>query len=110
MRSPADKKATTIRLGAVTKTKLENVARITQKSESAIVEQALDEFFKTHGYNTRYVMGASATCYVLFRQDGENITLLDQQVRNGVPLEAVRDAYAARFNSPVELLVEGETK
>lgn len=110
MRTPGDKKATTIRLAPEIKSRLENVARLTRSSESSIVETALAEYFKNHGYNTRYIMGANGNCYVLFKQEGETVTVLDQQVRNGVSLLTIRDNYAARFNSPVELVLEEEDR
>lgn len=106
MRTQGDKKATTIRLAPDIKTRLENVARVSRKSESSIVEQALTEYFKNHGYNTRYVMGVNDSCFVLIKQEGEHFTVLDQQVRNGVPIETIRERYRARLDSPVELLIE----
>lgn len=109
MRTPGDKKAKTIRLGPDSASRLENVSRLTKKSESSIVEDALCEYFKNHGYNTRYVMGANSNCYVLIKQQGEQFFVLDQQIRNGIPIEIVRDKYAAKYNSPVELLLEQET-
>ncbi len=110
MRTSGDKKATTIRLAPDTKSRLENVARLTKKSESLLVEEALGEYFKNHGYNARYTMGANASCYVLFKQEGDHVFVLDQQIRNGVSLETIRDRYAAKYNAPVDLLIEQEPK
>lgn len=106
MRTPGDKKATTLRLSPEVKSKLENVARLTRNSESLIAETALTEYFKNHGYQTQYTMTANKVCYALTRRDGEKVEFLDMQIRNGVPLEEVRRTYAARFDSPVELIVD----
>lgn len=110
MRTPGDKKATTIRLAPEVKSRLENVARLTRNSESMVVELALNEYFKNHGYTTQYTMAANDSCYAVFKKDGDIVTVLDQQVRNGIPLEEIRQTYSARFDSPVDLVIDGETK
>lgn len=110
MRTPGDKKATTIRLAPEVKSKLENVARLTRNSESMIVELALTEYFKNHGYTTHYTMTANSLCYALLKKDGDTVTVVDQQIRNGIPLEEIRRTYSARFDSPVDLIIDGETQ
>lgn len=111
MQTSPEKKAKTIRLSLGVSKQLENVARVTNKSESSITEFALTEYFENHGYNTRYVMQANTNCYVLLKYCGDTFSIIDMQIRNGVPLEKVRESYGARFNSPVELLLveEGAT-
>lgn len=107
MRTPGDKKATTVRLTPDTKALLENAARLKKSSESAIAEQAIIEFCRNHGItHTRYMMRASNTCYVLVRQQGDQFEVLDQQIRNGVPIQAIRETYEGRFNSPVDLVID----
>lgn len=85
------------------KARLENVARVTHNSESSVVETALTEYFKNHGYNTRYVMSAGPSYYVLLKQEAGVFNILEHHVRNGVPLEEIRRAYAAKFNAPIEV-------
>lgn len=109
MRVAADKRASTIRFSAEAKSTLSNIARITQRSESQVAEDALLEYAKNHGFNTRYVMTSGPTCYVLIKQEGDHFFVVDQQVRNGVPLDKIRENYAAKYNSPVELFVEKES-
>ncbi len=106
MRNSTNKTAGTIRFSPDVKTKLVNVARIKNQSESTVVEQALNEYFEKHGFNSRYIMGANAQCYVLFRQDGDHVTILDQQIRNGVPIESIRESYQAKYQASIELLLE----
>lgn len=106
MRTPAEKKAKTLRFSAEGISVLENMARVKQQSESQVAETAIIEYAKSHGFYTRYTMTANKLCYALLKQDGQRTTVVDQQIRNGVPLEDIRQTYAARFNAPVELVLE----
>lgn len=111
MRTPADKKAKTLRFSAEGISVLENMASMQQQSESYMAEQAIIEYAKNHGLYTRYTMTANKVCYALLRSDGNKTTVVDQQIRNGVPLEEVRQIYISRFKSPVELVLdEGAVK
>lgn len=111
MRTSGDKKATTLRLTAAVKAQLENVARMQSTSESHVTEVALTEYFKNHGYTTRYVMKASKERYSLIKINGDNIDVLDLQVRNGVSMEAIREAYRSQYQAPVDLVIdEGASK
>lgn len=107
-RSPGRSKKipTCIRLESSTLSKLKEFAKAHEMSMTDIIESALSEYFKNHGFITRYILTASATAYVLVKQEGEHVTVLDQQVRNGIPIQTIRDTYAARYMSPVELLEE----
>ena len=107
MRTSQDKRATTIRLTADTKALLVNAARIRTTSESVIVEHAIQEFCHNHGItNTRYTMTANNSCYTLIKQDGDHVDVVDMQIRNGVALEQIRQNYASKYNSPVDLVVD----
>ncbi len=106
MRAAGDKKATTLRFSRETKSLLENISRVTKKSESSIAEEAVSEYAKRHGFNTRYVLRFSNECYVLFKHDGEITTVLDMHAHRGspAPIQELQRHYAAQYNSPIELI------
>ena len=107
MRTPGDKKATTLRLAPGTKQMLETAARIKRSSESAIADLAIQEWCKERGIgSTRYMLGIGPTCYVLFKAEGDTVTVLEQDLRNGASVEDLRGNYQAKYQAPIDLLVE----
>lgn len=107
MRKSRDKKAGTIRFEPATKATLEFVSGLVSKSESAIVDDALIDWFKKHGFDApNYTMKASNTVYSLLRQYGSQAEVIDQQIRNGVPLEEIRQNYSVKYKSPVALVID----
>lgn len=106
MRSSGDKRVTTVRLSPETKALLENASRIRKTSESSLIEDAIQDFCKKHGLNTRYVMHASVDCYALVKHAGDTAVIIEQHALNGTSIDDVRHSYEAKFNSPVELLLD----
>lgn len=104
-RSPGRQEKTVkcIRLDSVIDNQLREFCSVTKKSMSSVVEHALSEYFETHGYTVRYVLNVSNDAYCLLKYQQENMTIVDMQPINGVPLEKIRQEYAAKFNSPIEL-------
>lgn len=107
MRTPGDKKATTLRLAPGTKRLLELAARIKRTSESAITDLAIQEWCRTNNIaDTSYHLGANDNCFVVIKKEGDVFTVLDQQIRNGKSIEAIRAFYESKYQSPVDLLLE----
>ncbi len=75
---------------------------------SDIVEESIREYCKTNGIrpSPKYLLKATKDSYVLLKQDGSNSDIVDQQVRNGVSLETIKENYESKFDSPVDLVVD----
>jgi group I intron endonuclease len=112
-RSPGREKKipTCVRLEPAILTKLKDFSKDHKTSMTDVIEEALQGYFKSHGFNTSYTMRATKSAYVIIRQQDDTVEVLDQQPRNGVPLEEIRQNYAARLNSPIKLVIdEGDQK
>ena len=107
MRTRVNKETTTIRLLPEVMDLLKRMSQVSRESASQITEKALVEYAKNHGYSlTRYVMTANYSCYVLLRHQGEKVEVLDQQIRNGIPLTEIQATYSRRFDAPIELILD----
>ena len=107
MRNQGEKKVKTLRLPIAASDLLEDAARIKKTSESEIAAHAIAEYCRNHGItSTRYTMRATKTCYVVLRQQGDNVDIVDQQVRNGVSLDIIKESYESKFHAPVDLIID----
>lgn len=108
MRSAGDKKATTLRLSAGTKKKLQNAARVLVKSESDLVEDAILEYLRTHNLDTHFVLTSCQGHLILLKVEGGKPTPVEVVPHNGVPLTKILQELSAKVNAPVELAAEGD--
>ena len=103
----ADKKVTTVRLGEQTHEQLRRAAYVLDTSQSKVIEEALQEFFRTRNLTGGYQLTFTPDSVVLLHTSGENPPkVLEVRERNGVPPKEMAVAYTAKLGEPVRVIVQ----
>lgn len=103
----SEKLGTYIRLDVLTKDQLKEAARVLDRSQSSISEEALTDWFKKHGFTGTYQLNLTAENVVLMRTGGSP-KIIEVTERNGVPPEEVVDHYRKKLRAPVRLVLQEE--
>jgi hypothetical protein len=106
----ADKKVTTVRLGVQTHEQLRRATYVLDRSQSKIVEEALQEYFRTRNLTGGYQLTFTNDSIVLLHMSGDKPPkVLEVHERNGVPPKEVASKYTTRLGEPVQVVIqEGE--
>jgi group I intron endonuclease len=110
-RAPAKEKkvVTTIRLGAGTSSMLRNFCHALSKTQTEVVEEALDNYFAKWNYNPkRYVLKVHQGRVILLENRGQDTKVLVIEERNGTSLEDLRLRFVKQYQVPIEIEVEGD--
>lgn len=96
-----------MRLGVPTIDQLSEAARILDRPQSGIVEEALTDWFKKHNLNGTYQLNVMAKRVVLMRTGGAP-HIIEVTERNGTPPQEVADTYSKELHAPVRLVLQEE--
>lgn len=101
----ADKRGTTIRLGLSTHERLKRAAYMLRMSQSSIVEEALQEYFKNHNLSGGYQLNLTRSNAVLQRV-GDPSKIVEVTERNGISPQQLQARYETELQEPVLLVVQ----
>jgi predicted transcriptional regulator len=101
-----ESKPTTVRLKATRRQQLERAAYILQRSQSAIIDEALENWFRENNFLKRYQLSVNADHIVLAEIDDDQVHIKDVRLRNGVPVEQIAREYSHTFNAPIQVVEE----
>lgn len=99
-------KATTVRLRATRRQQLERAAFILQRSQSSIIDEALEDWFRENNFLKRYQLNVGADHLALLEIDGDEVHMKDVRQRNGVPVEQIVREYSNSLNAPISVVEE----
>lgn len=103
---PDEAKGTTVRIRSTRRIQLERAAYLLQRSQGAIVDEALENWFRENHFLKRYQLSVSADHLVLAEIEDDQVHIKEVRQRNGVPLEQIRREYAHALNAPVQIVEE----
>lgn len=103
----ADKKVTTVRLGEQTRDQLRRAAYVLDISQNKVIEEALQEFFRTRNLTGGYQLTFTSESVVLLHTSGDKPPkVLEVHVRNGVPPKELAGRYTEKLGEPVRVVVQ----
>ena len=97
---------TTVRLSSQVAEKLKLYSFASHGSQTKVIEKALVEYFESHKLPERYQLNVTKDHTILVRLEGEKASVIEVNLRNGVPIEAIVQKYSSLFRSPVELVLQ----
>ena len=103
----SEKRGTNVRLSALTRDQLKEAARVLDRSQGSIAEEALTAWFKRNNFNGTYQLNMTPTSVVLMRTGGSPKVIRVTE-RNGVPPNEVVDHYRKELQAPVRLVLQEE--
>lgn len=106
----ATKKVTTVRLSEQCYEHLRRATYVLDCTQSKVVEEALQEFFRTRNLTGGYQLTFTDDSIVLLHMSGDKPPkVLEISERNGVPPKEVASKYTTRLGEPVQVVIqEGE--
>ena len=97
--------AATFRLTEEMTKQLKRSAYNLRKSQSAITEEALKDWFRKNGFGGIYQLHLTETNTVLIRT-GDSPRIIEVAERNGVPPQEIADQYRKKLRAPVRLMIQ----
>ena len=103
----ADKRTTTVRLGEQTRADLKRAAYVLDVSQNKVIEEALQEFFRSRNLTGGYQLTFTAESVVLLHtSEDKPPKVLEVHQRNGVPPAEVGAQYTTKLGEPVRVIVQ----
>ena len=103
------KKVTTVRLGTQTYEQLRRATYVLGTSQSKVVEDALQEFFRTRNLTGGYQLTFTNQSVVLIHTSGTNPPrVIEVHERNGISPAEIATKYTTKLGEPVRIVMQDE--